>query len=233
MAGVEKLGQEISVFQAGALKNSFGQTLKNWQTVKKVPFQDWADYTDARKIVCRHVHQRLNLFHLCRRSLPHPPQKPRSRHRPDRHPHRSGNRKRRRHRPLSGRRISLDHRTKTSGQHRFNPPACPNANADVESVHHTVETELFEAPVFSSRADCFAKTAAYQLWHHAARKNSSRGYKSPADWLALKAPDISPTIFLLHPHPSGVSSPPTRGSGCTRAGRNFQKYDLPISAGVC
>jgi transposase-like protein len=86
-------------------------------------------------------------------------------------------------------------------KHRFNPPACPNANADVESVHNTVETELFDAQVFTSKADFFAKTSTYQLWYNAARKNSSRGYQSPADLLALKAPHISPRIFLLHPIP--------------------------------
>ena len=113
---------------------------------------------------------------------------------------------------------------KHHAQHRFNPPACPNANANVESVHSTIEAELFDAQVFSSKADFFAKTATYQLWYNAARKNSSRAYKSPADLLALKAPQISPTIFLLHPIPLEVSSPPTRGSRCTRAARI-----LPVS----
>jgi transposase len=96
-------------------------------------------------------------------------------------------------------------------EHRFNPPACPNANADVESVHNTIETELFDAQVFSSKADFFAKTATYQLWYNAARKNSSRGYKSPADLLARKAPQISPTIFLLHPIPLESLLPTTGG----------------------
>ena len=90
---------------------------------------------------------------------------------------------------------------KYQAKHRFNPPSCPNANADVESVHNTIETELFDAQVFSSKADFFAKTATYQLWYNAARKNTSRGYKSPADLLAIKASQISPTIFLLHPIP--------------------------------
>ena len=86
-------------------------------------------------------------------------------------------------------------------EHRFNPPACPNANADVESVHNTIETEFFDAQVLFSKADFCAKIATYQLWYNAARKNSSRGYKSPADLLATKAPTISPRIFLLHPIP--------------------------------
>ena len=96
-------------------------------------------------------------------------------------------------------------------EHRFNPPACPNANADVESVHHTIETELFDAQVFSSQADFFAKTATYQLWYNAARKNGSRGYQSPADLLALKAPHLSPKIFLLHPIPLESLLPTTGG----------------------
>ena len=86
-------------------------------------------------------------------------------------------------------------------EHRFNPPACPNANADVESVHAAIEGEFFDAQVFGSKADFFAKAATYQLWYNVARKNSSRQWKSPADLLAEKAPQISPKIFLLHPLP--------------------------------
>jgi transposase len=122
---------------------------------------------------------------------------------------------------------------KHQAQHRFNPPSCPNANADVESVHHTVETELFDAQVFSSKADFFAKTATYQLWYNAARKNSSRGYKSPADLLALKAPHISPTIFLLHPiplesllHQHGGHDVPGRPGGFAIRGCNAQAVGL-------
>lgn len=96
------------------------------------------------------------------------------------------------------------HRTiqeKWRARHQFNPPACPNANADVESVHATIENEFYDAQVFSCRSDFLAKAATYQLWYNVARKNSSRDYKSPADLLALKAPKVSPKIFLLHPIP--------------------------------
>ena len=95
--------------------------------------------------------------------------------------------------------LTIQHRF--GAEHRFNPPSCPNANADVESVHHTIEAELFDAQCFDSRSDFFAKTATYQLWYNAARKNGSRGYNSPADLLALKAPHLAPTLFLLHPIP--------------------------------
>lgn len=42
---------------------------------------------------------------------------------------------------------------KMGAKHLFNPPACPNFNADVESVHATIENEFFEAEVFLSRDD--------------------------------------------------------------------------------
>ena len=104
--------------------------------------------------------------------------------------------------------------------HRFNPPSCPNANADVESVHATIETEFFDAQAFDHRRDFFAKIGTYQLWYNVARKNGSRGYKSPLDLLALKNQDrprkISPKIFLLHPIALESLLPKTRGHDVPR-----------------
>jgi transposase InsO family protein len=98
--------------------------------------------------------------------------------------------------------------------HRFNPPSCPNANADVESVHATIETELFDAQHFDHRRDFFAKISTCQLWYNVARKNGSRGYHSPLALLARKNEErpakISPKIFLLHPIPL-ESLPPVQG----------------------
>lgn len=37
-------------------------------------------------------------------------------------------------------------------EHRFNPPACPNANPDVENAHERIEVEFFDRQVFRSRA---------------------------------------------------------------------------------
>ena len=96
-------------------------------------------------------------------------------------------------------------------RHEFNPPHCPNANADVETVHSTIEGEFFDAHVFASRADFFAKIATYQLWYNVARKNSSRGWKSPVDLLSEKAPQLSPKIFLLHPLPLELLLTPQGG----------------------
>ena len=105
-------------------------------------------------------------------------------------------------------------------RHRFNPPSCPNANADVESVHATIETEFFDAQAFDHRRDFFAKIATYQLWYNVARKNGSRGYHSPLDLLARKNQDrskkISPKIFLLHPIPLESLLPKSRGHDVPR-----------------
>ena len=84
-------------------------------------------------------------------------------------------------------------------EQRFNPPSCPNANADVENVHHTIEAELYDAQRFDSRADFFAKTATCQLGYNA------------ADLLAAKAPNLSPKIFLLPPIPLESLLPKTAG----------------------
>jgi len=89
----------------------------------------------------------------------------------------------------------------SSGPSTASIPRLANANADVGSVHNTIETESFDAQVFSSQAGFFAKISTCQFWYNAARKNGSRGYKSPADLLQLKAPHISPRIFLLNPIP--------------------------------
>jgi transposase len=86
-------------------------------------------------------------------------------------------------------------------RHEFNPPHCPNANADVETVHSTIEGEFFDAQVFRDRADFFAKANTYQLWYNIARKNMSRDWKSPLELLQTKAPHLPPTIFLLPPIP--------------------------------
>ncbi len=56
--------------------------------------------------------------------------------------------------------------------HNYIPPGCPNANADVESFHSTVELELFNLELFKSRreffegwespnSDCSRRSASY------------------------------------------------------------------------
>jgi transposase len=66
------------------------------------------------------------------------------------------------------------------GQHRFLPPATPNAHADVESSHSLIEPELFDLEFFRERREFFAKVRTYQRWFNFARPNYSKGGKTPA-----------------------------------------------------
>ncbi len=81
--------------------------------------------------------------------------------------------------------------------HRFNPPATPNAHADVETVHAHIERELFDLERFGSRTDFFLKVATYQRWWNFARPNYSKGRKTPAQ--LLEAEGFNPRLLLLTP----------------------------------
>jgi len=83
--------------------------------------------------------------------------------------------------------------------HRAIPPGCPNANADVETIHSTIETELYDIERFADVNEFLTKAATYQLWYNIARQNRSRGWKSPLDLLEQKAPKLDARILLLHP----------------------------------
>jgi hypothetical protein len=83
--------------------------------------------------------------------------------------------------------------------HRFNPPAHPNANADVESSHATIEPEFFDLESFSGPAHFLSAVTTYQHFFNFARKNRSRGNLAPADLLAKRSPLLSPKILLLSP----------------------------------
>ena len=83
------------------------------------------------------------------------------------------------------------------GQHRFLPPATPNAHADVESSHSLIEPELFDLERFRDRREFFAKVRAYQRWFNFARPNYSKGGKTPAQ--ILEAEGYDPAVLLLDP----------------------------------
>jgi transposase len=82
-------------------------------------------------------------------------------------------------------------------EHRFLPPATPNAHADVESSHALIEHELFDLEIFRSRLEFFNKIRAYQRWFNFARPNYSKGGKTPAQM--LQAEGFDPRILLLDP----------------------------------
>jgi len=83
--------------------------------------------------------------------------------------------------------------------HRSSPPGCPNANADVETVHATIEEEFFHGERFGSRDDFLRKVTTYQHWYNLCRKNRSKGWRAPLDILKEKTDQISPAVMLLSP----------------------------------
>lgn len=83
--------------------------------------------------------------------------------------------------------------------HRFNPPAHPNANANVESSHATIEPEFFDLETFADAHHFLAAVTTYQHFFNFARKNRSRKNLTPASILALRAPHLNPRILLLPP----------------------------------
>ena len=67
------------------------------------------------------------------------------------------------------------------GIHRYIPPGHCNANADVESIHATIEEEFYNLINFSSREDFIAKAESYRQFYNVERPNFSKGAKTP--WL--------------------------------------------------
>jgi transposase-like protein len=82
-------------------------------------------------------------------------------------------------------------------QHRFLPPATPNAHANVESSHASIEQEVFDLEPFGGRRDFFEKLTTYQRWWNFARINYSKGGKTPAQ--ILEEEGVDPRILLLDP----------------------------------
>jgi transposase-like protein len=70
-------------------------------------------------------------------------------------------------------------------------------NAEVETIHNTIEFEFFEVDRFRDRRDFFRKASGYQLWYNWERKNCNRGNRSPREILAEVAPKVDPGVLLL------------------------------------
>ena len=69
----------------------------------------------------------------------------------------------------------------TGAEHRYIPPGHCNANADVESIHSTIEEEFYNLTSFVSREDFLRKAESYRLFYNLQRPNFSKGAKTP--WL--------------------------------------------------
>lgn len=70
-------------------------------------------------------------------------------------------------------------------------------NAEVESIHNTIEFEFFEVDRFRDRRDFFRKASGYQLWYNWERKNCNREDRSPREIMAEVAPKVDQGILLL------------------------------------
>ena len=80
-------------------------------------------------------------------------------------------------------------------EHIYIPPGHCNANADVESIHATIETEFYELTNFISREDFLQKAESYRQFYNLERPNYSKGGKSP--WLIAQQ-DHPDTDFATH-----------------------------------
>lgn len=82
-------------------------------------------------------------------------------------------------------------------KHIFIPPRCPNANADVEAFHRLIEDEFYTREHFGPIKQFLGKAFTYQLYFNLVRKNSYKGWKSPADILSEYG--IIPRVLILPP----------------------------------
>jgi transposase len=82
-------------------------------------------------------------------------------------------------------------------KHTFIPPRCANANADVETFHRLIEDEFYTRERFGSMNNFLGKAFTYQLYFNLVRKNSYKGWKSPADILTDYG--IIPRVLILPP----------------------------------
>jgi len=59
-------------------------------------------------------------------------------------------------------------------------------NADVETVHNTIELEFFDIEAFNNKENFFDKVSTYSIYYNLVRKNSYKYNKSPLDILSRK-----------------------------------------------
>ena len=78
--------------------------------------------------------------------------------------------------------------------HRFIPPGMCNANADVETVHATIEQEFFDLESFSDVKEFFEKAQVYQYFYNIGRPNFSKKGKTPLQIIMEDRPNISPKV---------------------------------------
>jgi hypothetical protein len=81
--------------------------------------------------------------------------------------------------------------------HRYIPPGMSNANADVESVHATIESEFFDIERFRSMDDFWNKVQAYQYFYNCIRPNYSKAGKVPWQIIQEDRPYIDAKLLTF------------------------------------
>jgi hypothetical protein len=84
-------------------------------------------------------------------------------------------------------------------RHRFIPPRCPNANADVETSHELFEREFYDRERFRGASEFLAKAWTYQCHFNLTRKNSYQNWRTPVERLRQAAPKTPERVALLEP----------------------------------
>jgi transposase len=84
-----------------------------------------------------------------------------------------------------------------NAHHQFIPPGMCNANADVESIHLTIEREFFDIESFTNVQDFWIKVQAYQLFYNLVRPNYSKGGKTPSQIILEERPNVDPKILFF------------------------------------
>jgi hypothetical protein len=103
-------------------------------------------------------------------------------------------------------------------------------NADVETVHNTIELEFFDIEQFRDREEFFIKASTYQRWYNLLRKNSYRKNRSPWDIIQETEPGISPQIVTL---PAIDLDQMLRDRVSALSQRSERGYHVPGRAHLC
>ena len=82
-------------------------------------------------------------------------------------------------------------------KHNYIPPSMCNANADVESLHSTIEYEFFNLETFDSRENFFTKIQLYQYFYNFIRPNFSKKAKTPIQIIGEDIETIDQSILYI------------------------------------
>lgn len=86
---------------------------------------------------------------------------------------------------------------KYGAKHNYIPPSMSNANADVESLHDTIEEEFFNLEKFENRNNFFIKAQMYQNFYNFVRPNFWKKAKTPIQIICEDRQNINPAILYI------------------------------------